>query len=78
MNDDPNPDNPAAPAEPTEAQPPEGYEPQVELAPEQEPGIRARPGDGVADAEAEEPNVTGDGDAASDDDDKAVDDPSGD
>lgn len=69
-------DIPAAPAAPVEDQtPPIDYEPQVELAPDQEPGVQARASDVVQNAENQLPHVEGDGDSADEDDDDAVDDP---
>lgn len=59
---------------PEDQTPPEGYEPQTELADGQKPTMQVRPPDEAADAEAEEADVEGDGDDADDGDDDAVDD----
>jgi hypothetical protein len=54
-----DPDDAAQPAEGVEDQtPPPGYEPQVDLQPNQEPGVTERAADSIEDVEAEEPNVS--------------------
>jgi hypothetical protein len=61
-------DDVADPSPPVEAQvPPPGYEPQTELAPGQEPGIRARPDDPMDEVEAEVSDDEADADDGDDD-----------
>lgn len=63
--DDTGPDEPQ--------DPPEGYEPQVDLQPGQTGGVRERPGEQISDVEAAETDqVESDADQ---NDDEAVDDP---
>lgn len=58
-----------------EGYPPEGFDPQPDLRPDQNGGMQIRPPDEIEDAEAEIDTVFDEEDEADDDDDNSVDDP---